>query len=151
MVGGIAISNVNAIIEMSVNNGDVTSASTRGSACAAGVAVHSYGGSIYHSANTGDIMAANAGGIIYNGAGVRSTGTVAMGRVNQAYNNLFASSATYTTNSGTNYTYAGYNPTLGLTYVRITTNTDINCRSSGYVLRVLYTSVENYSVQIVQN
>lgn len=151
MASGIAISNVNAIIEMSVNNGDVTSVSTRGSAYAAGVTVHSYGGSIYHSANTGDIMAANAGGIIYNGAGVRSTGTVAMGRVNQAYNNLFASSATYTTDSGTNYTYAGYNPTLGLTYVRITTNTDINCRSSGYVLRVLYTSVENYSVQIVQN
>lgn len=149
MAGGIAISNVNAVVEMTINNADVNCASTRGSAYAGGVAVHSYGGSMYHSANTGNITATNAGGIAYSATSMRATGVVGMGKVNNGYNYLFARSATYTSDSGVNYTYSSYNPS-GLTFIKITQDTEINCRSGGYVLSIDFTSVEQYSVQIIQ-
>ena len=151
MAGGIAISNVNATIEMTINNGAVNAMSRSGIAYAGGIAIHSTRGSFYHNANTANISASNAGGILYSALGTLSTGTVAMGRVNGAVDNLFAATATYASGSGTNYTYSSYSPSLGLRYEKIEASKNINCRSSDYILQVTYNNVNSYSVQIIEN
>ncbi len=149
MVGGIAISNVNGIVEMTINNADLNCVSIKGSAYAGGIVAHSYGGAMYHSANAGNITAANAGGIAYSVTSMKATGIVGMGKVNSGYNYLFARSATYTADSGLNYTYSSYNPS-GITFMKIVQNTDITCRNSDYTLQVLYDSVDSYSIQILK-
>lgn len=149
MVGGVAISNVAGIVEMCLNSGSVRATNNSGSAYTGGVIVHSYGGEIYYTVNTGLISGSYAGGISQNGVSVKMTGVVGMGKVNNAYNNLFMRSATYTSDSGKNYTYASYNPS-GITNEKITADKNIDCRNSSYQIQIKYTDANNYSVQIVK-
>ena len=145
---GIAISSFGGTVEMAQNYANISAVCSKGSAYSGGILVHSYNGYIYSSVNTGNITAVRAGGIVYNVVNATIGSLVGLGKVNNAYNYLFMSTGNLASSSKC-YTYGNYNPSF-VTYEKITSSKNIDCRDTSYQIVIDYTSQEVYSVDIIK-